>query len=387
MARRSRNRQDQLGEMLVQVQRHLGNSPLAVVGQMLVSTISDVQRSVAAGGTSSDDAERMANYVAKVLELLPTSFGDRFAFDAQLIHTLAVEYSQAGGAHLSGMLIPKPSQTWGHQTVPMPSSDGRTAHVIDVIHLPGDDNLADIDLLDYPFLCHELGHNILFCGGDDFITAFGRELDAVSAEIQRQTLGVRGSAKQVADDTAEQVRKYWTPTADQYNWAHEIAVDVISLWLCGPAYLAALQDVMEADGLNPYQLGQSHPPYEIRARALIDAAGRLGWAYYTGAIQNLVDRWSASSATDARSNLHVACADPRLLGGAIAAALKTCEALSLPRCTPVRIAALEAGQGHSPEFSTDLILAAWLTRNRSTEAAYEEWERTVINRLLADVTE
>ena len=292
MARRNRNRQDQLGKLLVQVQRRFANTPLKAIGDKLVNIISDVQRSVQAGGSSPEDAERIAAYVASVLESLPSSFGDRFTFDAQLIHSLAKEYSQ-GAARFSGMLVPKPSQAWGHQTVPMPSSDGKTANVIDMIHLPGDDNPDDIDLLDYAFVCHELGHNILFRDGDAFITAFGQELDAVLAAIQRQTLGIRGSSKQVADATAEQVRRYWTPTADQYNWAHEIAVDVISLWLSGPAYLAALQDVMEADDLNPYQLGQSHPPYEIRAKALIDAAGRLGWAYYTGAIQCLLDRWSS----------------------------------------------------------------------------------------------
>ena len=388
MARRNRNRQDQLANLLVQVQRRFANTPLTAIGNMLVNVISDVQQSVLAGGSSPEDAERITTYVARVLEFLPTSFGDRFTFDAQLIHTLAAEYSQGAG-HLSGMLVPKPSQAWGHQTVPMPSSDGKTAYVVDVIHLQGDDNRADIDLLDYSFICHELGHNILFRDGDAFVTTFGQELDAVMAAIQRQTLGIRGSSKQVADATAEQVRRYWTPTADQYNWAHEIAVDVISLWLSGPAYLAALQDVMEAHDLNPYQLGQSHPPYEIRARALIDAAGRLGWAYYTGAIQCLLDRWSSTAPANERTNLHVACADPRLLNGTISVAIQTCEALSLPCCTPARIAALEDRQrlGQPLELGTDVIVAAWLTRNRSSEAEYEKWERAVIGRLLADITE
>jgi hypothetical protein len=388
LARRNRNRQDQLGNLLVQVQRRFANTQLAAIGDMLGTIISDVQRSVEVGGSSSEDSERIATYVARVLEFLPSSFGDRFTFDTQVIYALTEEYEQ-GTALFSRMLVPKPSQAWGHQTVPMPSSDGKTAHVVDVIHLPGDDNLADINLLDYPFICHELGHNILFRDGDAFITAFGQELDAMLTAIQRQTLGIRGSSKQVADATTEQVRRYWTPTADQYNWAHEIAVDVISLWLCGPAYLAALQDVMEADGLNPYQLGQSHPPYEIRARALIDAAGRLGWAYYTGAIQGLLDRWSSTAPPDERTNLHVACGDPRLLSGAVSAAIQTCEALSLPCCTPARIAAVEdrERQGQPLEFGTDVILAAWLIHGRSTDAAYQEWERATIGRVLADLKE
>ena len=211
----------------------------------------------------------------------------------------------------------------------------------------------------------------------------------MSAAIQKQALGIRGTAKQVANDTADQVRTYWTPTANQHNWAHEIAVDVISLWLCGPAYLAALQDVMEVDGLNPYQLGQSHPPYEIRAKALIDAASRLGWGYYTGAACSLVDRWSSTAPSDERTNLHIACADPRLLSGVISAATQSCQALSLPCFTPARMAVLEDMQGQDQplEFGTDVIVAAWLTRSRSTEAAYQKWERAVIQRLLADITE
>jgi hypothetical protein len=385
LPRRNRNRQDQLGNALVQLQRRLADTPLAVVGEHLARTISEVQRSSRNDDSASENSEKLTNYVTSLLEFLPTSFGDRFTFDAQLIDAIAQECS-LGACRMSRMLIPKPSQEWGHQSVFMPCYKGSTPDVINLIHMPGDDKLVDIDLLDYPFLCHELGHNILSRDGDAFITAFSKHLDAVLAATQKQTLGIRGWSKQVADTTAEQMRKYWTPTADQYNWAHEIAVDVISLWLSGPAYLAALQDVMEADALDPYQLGQSHPPYEIRARALIDASAQLGWAYYTGAIQNLVDRWSAPSASDTR-NLHVACADPRLLSGVIAAALKTCETLSLPCCTPDRIAVLEGEQGQSPDFGTDLILAAWLTRNRSTEAAYEEWERMVINRLLADLTQ
>jgi hypothetical protein len=355
---------------------------------MLVNIISDVQRSVQAGFSSSEDAERIATYVARVLEFLPSSFGDRFTFDAQLIHALAGEYSQ-GNARLSGMLVPKPSQAWGHQTVSMPSFDSKTAYAVNVIHLPGADNTADIDLLDYPFICHELGHNILFRDGDAFITTFGQELDAVLAAIQRQTLGIRGSARQVADTTTEQVRRYWTPTADQYNWAHEIAVDVISIWLSGPAYLASIQDVMEADDLNPYQLGQSHPPYEIRARALIDAAGRLGWAYYTGAIQGLLDQWSSTAPSDERTNLHVACGNPLLLSGTVSAAIQTCEALSLPCCTPARITAVEERekQGQPLELGTDVILAAWLIHGRSNDAAYQEWERATVNQVLADLTE
>jgi hypothetical protein len=198
LARRNRDRNDQLARLLIQVQRRFDNSPLVEVGRLLAGTISEVRRSVQSGATSSDAAERMATYVTSVLDSTPVTFGDRFTFDTQLIASLAAECSQ-GSARLSNMLVPKPSLTWGHKTVPMPSADGKTAHVINVIHVPGEDTLDDIDLLDYPFLCHELGHNLLFRHGDEFVTVFSRNLNTVVSDLQRKSLGVRGVAKQVSD--------------------------------------------------------------------------------------------------------------------------------------------------------------------------------------------
>jgi len=146
---------------------------------------------------------------------------------------------------------------------------------------------------------------------------------------------------------------------------------------------------MEAEGLDPRQLGQSHPTYEVRARALIVAAGQLGWAYYTGGIQALVDRWSSSPTAEGRSNLHVACADPRLVNAAVDTALGTCRALSLPQCTPSRVRAVETAlkQGIPPALGTDLILACWIKAKETTETEFGQWERITISDLLAEITE
>lgn len=43
---------------------------------------------------------------------------------------------------LSTMPVPKLSQSFGHQTVPMPATAGEPAHLIDVIHLPGEDSVG-----------------------------------------------------------------------------------------------------------------------------------------------------------------------------------------------------------------------------------------------------
>ncbi|MBN8603139.1 MAG: hypothetical protein J0M26_19035 [Planctomycetes bacterium] len=388
MARVNRSRKDQLENTLLHVQCRFDGTPLSCVGDLLVHVISEVQRSHEAGGSSADNAARISTYAIKVLELLPKSFGKRFAFDAQLIRVLADEYSQ-GGAKLSGMLVPKPSQSWGHQTVSMPSTDGTTTYAVDLIHLPGEDNVEDITLLDYPFICHELGHHILFKDGDGFIALFSKELESVLSGLQRRTLGIRGFARQIAEATTNQIRQYWAPTPDQFNWAHEIAVDVIAIWLSGPAYLAAIQDVMEDDNLNPFQLGKSHPTYETRGRALIEASECLGWAYYTGPFRTLLSRWEATPPSGDRTNLHVACADPQLINAAVSAAIKTCQALSLPSCTAARVAAVENAlrEGLEIELGTDLLIAAWLQYCQSSEADYHAWEIAAIARILAEITE
>jgi hypothetical protein len=269
----------------------------------------------------------------------------------------------------------------------MPSTDGRLAHSVNVIHLPGEDRLEDIDLLTYPFLCHELGHNLLFRHGDRFITAFREHLKLVLADVRRKTLGVRGASRQISEETTKQVHGYWNPTPNHYNWAHEIAVDAISLWLSGPAYLAALQDVMEEQGLDPRQLGQSHPPYAIRSRAVMAAAQKLDWSYYTGGIQALTDRWW--SEREGQNNLLVACADPRLIDQAVSTALATCQTLSLPRCTSARLDAVERALKHgSPvDFGIDLILAAWVKGKELTETRYDEWQEVAVLDLLREITE
>jgi hypothetical protein len=320
--------------------------------------------------------------------LLPASFGDRFIFDAQLIAALADEYSQ-GQVQLSAMLVPKPSHSWGHQTVPMPSQAGQRAHLIDVIHVPGDDSSDDIDLLAYPFLCHELGHNVLFRYGEAFTKSFETALTKFLNRMQQQNLAIRGQARQVADATVANIRQYWNPTHDHFNWAHETAVDVFALWTCGPAYLAALQDIMEDPNLDPYQLGQSHPPYALRAQLLVQAAGELGWAYYTGPLQQLLDAWPQSKWRDHQTNLHVACANPDLTDGIISSARQTYANLALPQCTPSQITAMQQklGDGLRPKLGIETIISAWLKRAELPEADYDQWERNLVRDYLRDITE
>ena len=85
------------------------------------------------------------------------------------------------------------------------------------------------------------------------------------------------------------------PSPNHFDWSHEIAADMIAFWTCGPAYVAALFDVLEYDGLNPYKIGPGHPPYEVRANALLYAGESLGWEAYLSDLRDIVGRWRVSS--------------------------------------------------------------------------------------------
>jgi hypothetical protein len=97
--------------------------------------------------------------IADIVERLPRSFGERFQFDAQLIYALSLEWN-GDGQKLSGTLLPRPGKEWGHESacIPFGSLNGQQKS-INLIHMPGDDALEEVDLLTYPFLCHEMAHN------------------------------------------------------------------------------------------------------------------------------------------------------------------------------------------------------------------------------------
>jgi hypothetical protein len=373
--------------LLTQVERRFQDSPLSAIGNLLGRTLTALQASAQAGFTPPESVDYVVTYTSSVLDSLPSSFGERYAFDARFLASLLEDCSQ-GGAQFSPMLIPKPSDSWGHQTV-VPSPEGKSAFTVDVILLPGEDDLNDVDLREYPFACHELGHNALFKQGDVFCSAFSQTLDDVVNALHRQTLALQGSGKQITAATIEQIRTYWTPTANHKNWAHEIAVDVIALWICGPAYLAALKYVLEQGETDPYQLGQSHPPYEVRAKAMTEAANQLGWAYYTGDYQALIEFWPKSSWAAGRTNVYAACADARLVTGSVTAALDTCRALGLPQCSPATIAGVreKLARQELPDLAVEILVAAWARHDEGNEDAYLEWERTAIRGHLDSLTE
>jgi hypothetical protein len=232
-------------------------------------------------------------------------------------------------------------------------------------------------------LCHELGHNILFKHDTVFSEIFGPVLEQVTNGLLRQSLADKGAARTRARETATRVRQLWQPTANHHNWAHEIAMDVIALWTTGAAYLDTFLDALDNEAPNPYQVGQDHPPYEIRANALIDASIRLGWEAYTQGLTARVACWRRSPWQKERDNRYVAYANPDLMRDCVTSAISACETLSLPRCSAETLTVIQKklDQGETPDLGSEVIIAAWLQYQQMDTDAFTTWERRVISEL------
>lgn len=386
LARRTRLKHGRLDEILAETKRRFQGGPLTCLVELIEPELLCVQAALRAGSIGQDVADSFAIKVEAFIEHLPQVFGPRFLFDSLMISAIRDDWGQQG-TELPKMIVPLASDEWGHSTVTYARAAGASVPV-DLIRFPDGADLGDADLLGYPFLCHELGHNALFTYDDVFGPLFLPALDEHINSLRRRALADRGAARQKAQDTMDQIRRLWGPSADHGNWSHEIAVDVIALWTCGPAYLAAIQDVLEAESLDPYQIGQSHPPYEVRSNALAAASDALGWGYYMGEIGNLMDAWRTSERQHQRTNFYVASADLGLTRSCVEAALSACRVLKLPRCDPSLTARLSEriDGGEVPEFGTELILSAWLARDRLDEGGYEVWESEVKRQLYESIT-
>lgn len=386
MGRRSRGRTDDLSQALTKVGRRCEGTPLACVGEQLQEVIASCQKDLQLGYVAQEEASRLAAHATGVLEQLPQTFGDRFRLDAGIIAALAEAWSSR--VKLSGMIMPTPSKEWGHLTIPLAGYGNQAVHVIDLILVPGDDCLQDVDLLAYPFLCHELGHNALFKNDLSFSSSFSGEVERVTNLILRQSFADKGAAKSHAQQMVAEMRQLWNPTPDHYNWAHEIAVDVIALWTCGPAFLAAFQDFLQDHDPNPHQIGQSHPPYAVRAAALTEASERLGWHVHLAGLQAMQGSWHDSKWQRERTNRYSALANAELVHACVTAAITECEALVLPRCTADEINRIEAQVrlGEVPDLGSDLLIAAWQVWRTASETEYDKWESQVLRELSAAIT-
>lgn len=386
MARRSTANRE-LDDLARRIRRAYDDSPLEVVGEKLLEIVEGTVEAVRAGSARPNQDKNIVNYIRPRLDALPQAFGERFLVDAAIIDEIAREWS-TGPVSFSSMIVPRYSQTWGHQSVDLAHVDGRR-HIVNVILMPGDDDIRSIDLLDYPWLCHELGHNLHF-RDQRFAEQFQTQLDKRLKSLRTRAIADRGSARARAMDQISQIESVWSPTEDHENWPCEIAVDLVALWVCGPAFLASFAHELAELQPPPYRVTQGHPPYDVRSAALIDAAQRLGWSEHVSKLEKERSRWSSSPGFAADNhNAYIALADTELITSTVTCGLNVCGEFRLPLATSETIDRLKdvVASPTESDFGSELMIAAWLAETELDDEQFDEWHKAVVQELHRAVTQ
>lgn len=349
----------------------LASSPISEVGERLCELLEGASRAVEAGHPL-EQLRIAIGSVRSIRRFLPETFGPRFMFDAALITQIREEWDQAG-ARLSRAIIPRyASGGWSFCRVPMPSEDGQNAHVMRVLSFPGSDRLADIDLSEYGWLFHELAHDSFYRPDNPFRDSFSATLSARIRSLKLRGAADSAAAAQLAGRRVEMVERYWTPRADQCDWAHEIASDVAALRAIGPSFLACFTRLLTANPERALSASDQHPPHLTRAVALVLAAERLGWADEAWALEQEVAIIREQEDVD-RSAL--VFGDQELVEGAVTVALPACDALSIPVMSPQRYAVLRTvGEVDAAQLTgTALVAASVILQRRLPASSYRAW--------------
>lgn len=383
MTRRTRSQPERFQQLLTKIQK-IVDSPLREIGRRLQDAVNHVLRAIE-DNSNALDPSALALDLETMVAILPVSFGDRFLFDSSMILATSEAFSTVG-LQLNSMIVPVHGTKWGHESLPMPWNDGTQINVVDFIHIPGRDDITTINLLLYPFMLHELGHNLFFRRDAAFCDGFRIELSNIVNELRLSSIADRGSARSLALQRIQELETFWTPNPTHKNWAHELAIDVLAFWICGPAYLAAYHDEMDQGHIKPFLISQTHPPNEVRVFALITLAKQLGWGMYCDGPERLLERWRMSlqdlPTTD--RNRYISLTGRRTIEACVASAVSACRTLRLPQCTSDTITRLRQMmiRGETPDFGVELIISAWLVHQENGVEAYATWEPSTVTSLM-----
>jgi hypothetical protein len=364
------------------------DTPLLRVAVDLKDPLEFLAASARSDATNEEVLRVFLSQTSTILHLIPETFGDRFWFDAHMIAAI-VDNWNGPSQRLSGTIVPKPASEWAHRSAYITVGDGTdTRKSINVIYVPGQDDVAEVDLLAYPWLCHELAHNLFFYNDSFFIERFKPELDKFLGSLRLRAIADHGSAKAKSDALIARIENFWAPTLTHQNWAHEMAMDIVALWTCGPAFLAAFQDEIEDKTRNPYHLDEVHPPYAVRAIGLLKASKELGWIEYARRIKELLSAWRNSQWAKQVDNNYLALTEPQLIEATVDCTIATCQSFSLFKCTSKDIQRIREllNQQAIPSFGIDLIIAAWIAKEQMDDGPYSVWESSTIRSLVNSLT-
>lgn len=267
--------------------------------------------------------------------------------------------------------------------IALPGDSPQTVRPLYLLSLCGTPELADANLLDYPWMYHELAHNLLLRHDKEFSKRVENAIWQTAKSLRLRSIADRGAAKQKALGTIDKLVGLWKAQANHRDWSHELAGDIVGVWICGPAYIAAFCELFEQQDLNPYLLSSGHPPYEIRALAIRQVSQELGWRKLAGKLTNLINSWKTSKWAPGRGNPYLAMAQPDLIERITSVIFQLCEDLKLPKCTDETIERARQLMltGQTPETSIELITAASFIFEQRGHSYYEAWERRTLDEI------
>ena len=335
LARRTRYKPGRLGEVLADVKRRFQGGPLSCLLSLIEPELLSAQAALRGGFLGQEDAERLALKVEEFMGHLPNEFGPRFLFDSGMIKAVCEEWSRQG-TYLSDLIIPFPSDEWGHLSVAYARHGGSSVPV-DLILFPGGRGLEGVDLLSYPFLCHELGHNVLFKHDHVFGPRFRPALDEYARSLQRRAIADRGAARQRAQSNVDEIAvcggRPPTTTIGRTR----------SPWMSSPSGHAAppiwprSKMSSKRKASTPTRSARAIRPTKFaRTPSCPRATSSVGRTLYRRD-QAPDGRRRNSERRRGRTNSYLAYASPDLTRECVDAALSACEALGLPRCTPALV--------------------------------------------------
>lgn len=357
-------------------------SPLSNFLPLIEKTITDVTTTTDPSGQAG--TKKLIRVIEYYERLFANGFGPRFHLDAWLADDICREWSTANVV-LPGQIVPVYGDQWAYSILPFVWSKANPLSVY-VVCFPGRSEIADINLFEYPWLWHELGHHLLSRAGATFATNFKAGLNTfVKATLRKATADSSGIRVQTSNFLTR-LQPLWTPSPNTRDWAHELGADAIALWTCGPAFLMAVEHALANVNIDPYQISESHPPYELRVRTLIELAENLEWSDHCAVLKATLQKWQTEADNRVDVNRYSALADQSLADECSSQIVKACRSWDLPLCTPERVRSILPDPKADHEFgsATDLLLAAWSVNRRQPDA-FETWESATLGRLANDL--
>lgn len=324
----------------------------------------------------------------RAIEKLPSGqhIGTRFLFDACLIQAIAAKWNTSD-LGIPGMMYPNYGGSWSYRRVPLGPAQVARNPTVDVIGFRGSAIVDDIDLLDYPWLLHELGHSLLKTNETGFESRFTEALHDVIGRRNARSIALHGPARQRAHDVVASMADHWMPSHSANNWAHEIATDIIAVWCVGPAFMAAFFDQISSDDLDPFLVDKDHPPYATRASAIEEAGRRLGWSESADLLAGRVLKWTKNRPSYARTKANE-LTDPDLVQALVSLLIDILEQGRLPRCvvSDLDAAFTRFSNVGENDFGTELLLAAYAAHESLGEGEFAHWQDRVVAYLANQVT-